>query len=45
MKLYSKPGQGYVSYAEIAGYEPSEIGFTKIIVDDTKIVDVQSVIM
>ena len=45
MKLYSKPGNGYVSYAEIAGYEPSEIGYTKIIVDDTKVVDVKAIIL
>lgn len=45
MKLYSKPGSGYIGYGEIAGYEPSEIGYTKIIVDDTKIVDVQAIIL
>jgi hypothetical protein len=45
MKLYANPGTGYTSYAEMFGYEPSEIGVTRIICMDSKICEVKRMIL
>lgn len=41
MKSHAPVGSGYISYAEVAGYEPSEIGFTKVIVEDNMVQQVE----
>ena len=45
MKLYSTPGSGYISYGEAAGYEPSEIGWSKVIVQNKQVVNVERIII
>jgi hypothetical protein len=37
MKLYSSPDNDYMSYGEMAGYEPSDIGYTRVTIEDTKV--------
>lgn len=44
LKLYSTPGSFAISYAEVAGYEPSEIGWLEIHVHDGKVAAVEKVI-
>jgi hypothetical protein len=43
MKLYGNPDDNYVSYAEAAGYAPSDIGYSIITVSDAKVTDVKMV--
>jgi hypothetical protein len=44
LKLYSTPGSYAISYAEVAGYEPSEIGWLEIHVQDGDVVGVEKII-
>ena len=44
LKLYSEPGSFAISYAEVAGYEPSEIGWLEVHVQDGKVVKVEKVV-
>jgi hypothetical protein len=44
LKLYSTPGSYAISYAEVAGYEPSEIGWLEIHVQDGNVVNVEKII-
>lgn len=45
MKLHAPAGSGYISYAEVAGYEPSEIGYTKVTVENGNVVNAERVII
>lgn len=44
LKLYSSPGTFAISYAEVAGYEPSEIGWLEVHVQDGNVVNVTKVV-
>lgn len=44
MKLYSASGSFAISYGEVAGYAPSEIGWVEVSVVDRKVTDVRKVI-
>lgn len=44
LKLYSEPGSGAVSYGEVKGYPPAEIGWLEIVVRDYQVVGVNKVI-
>jgi hypothetical protein len=44
LKLYSDPGTYAISYAEVAGYEPSEIGWIETHVQDGRVVAVEKVV-
>lgn len=44
LKLYTNPGTYAINYAEVAGYEPSEIGWIEIYVQDGNVVEVQKII-
>lgn len=44
LKLYSDPGTYAITYAEVAGYEPSEIGWLEVHVQDGQVVAVEKVI-
>lgn len=44
LKLYSEPGSYAISYAEVAGYEPSEIGWLEVHVQDGEVVSVEKII-
>jgi hypothetical protein len=45
LKLYSEPGMFAISYAEMAGYEPTELGWVEIDVRDDEITDVRKVVV
>jgi hypothetical protein len=44
MKLYTDPGTFAMNYGEIAGYEPSEIGWLEVHVEDGCVVKVDKVV-
>jgi len=44
LKLYSAPGSFAISYAEVAGYAPSEIGWLEVHVQDGNVVNVEKVV-
>lgn len=44
LRLYSTPGTYAISYAEVAGYEPSEIGWLEVHVQDGNVVKVEKII-
>jgi hypothetical protein len=44
LKLYSSPGSYAISYAEVGGYEPSEIGWLEVHVQDGKVCKVEKII-
>jgi hypothetical protein len=43
MKLYSSPDNDYMSYGEMAGYSPSDIGFTKVRIVNSKVTSAELV--
>lgn len=43
LKLYSNPGTYAINYAEVAGYEPAEIGWLEVHVRDHKVVAVEKI--
>lgn len=45
MKAYCQDDDDYISYAEMAGYSPAEIGYLKTIVRDGCIVDIERVLL
>lgn len=44
LRLYSEPGSGSISYGEMRGYDPAELGWLELTVRDYKLVDVKRVI-
>lgn len=44
LKLYSSPGSYAISYGEVAGYSPSEIGWLEVHVQDGKVCKVEKII-
>ena len=45
MKTYSSANTGYISYAEMAGYAPAELGYLIQTVENEKVVKVERVIL
>ena len=45
MKTYAEPGSGRITYGEVAMYEPAELGFLVVTIQDGKPVDIEKVIL